>query len=81
MGSEEDSHFPIYLPSGNGQCERMNGIIWKTISLRCKDLSIPIDRWESQLPFALSNIRSLVSTSTGDTPPTKDSLGGNGGPR
>ena len=47
-----------YNPQGNGQCERMNQTLWRTIQLRLSD-SGSVD-WSSELPRALDNIRSLV---------------------
>ena len=57
-----------YNPAANGQCERMNAIIWKTISLRLRELNRPIEDWESQLSQALHNIRTLVCRTSGESP-------------
>ena len=57
-----------YHPAGNGQCEHMNGTLWKTLTLRCRDAGKHISKWEEELPYALSNIRSVVSIATGETP-------------
>lgn len=57
-----------FNPQGNGQCERYNGIIWKTVTLALKSLNLPITRWEVVLPDALHSIRSLLSTATNTTP-------------
>ena len=57
-----------YNPQGNGQCQRYNGIIWKTITLALKSRKLPTTHWESVLPDALHSIRSLISTSTNATP-------------
>ncbi len=57
-----------YHPEGNSQCERFNGIIWKAIQLALKDRDLPVGHWELVLPDALHSIRSLLSTSTNETP-------------
>jgi hypothetical protein len=57
-----------YNPQGNGQCERYNGIVWRTIQLALKSRKLPTSAWESVLPDALHSIRSLLCTSTNATP-------------
>ena len=57
-----------YNPQGNGQVERYNGIIWRTISLTLKTRGLSPADWESVLPDALHSIRSLLSTATNCTP-------------
>ena len=57
-----------YNPQGNGQCERYNGIIWKTVSLACKSRNIETKHWESVIPDALHSVWSLLCTSTNATP-------------
>ena len=57
-----------YHPQGNSQCERYNGVIWKAIQCMLKSQKLGVDRWESVVPAALNSIRSLLCTSTGDTP-------------
>ena len=57
-----------YHPQGNSQCERYNGTIWKTVSLALEDRSLPVHAWEDVLPDALHSIRSLLCTSTNETP-------------
>lgn len=57
-----------YNPQGNGQVERYNGILWKTIELVCKSRNIGIECWESVLSNALHSIRSLLCTATNSTP-------------
>ena len=56
-----------YHPIGNGQVERYNGIIWKTVRLSLKPKNLPDSQWEVVLPDALHSIRSLLSTSTNTT--------------
>ncbi|XP_041366948.1 uncharacterized protein LOC121381669 [Gigantopelta aegis] len=57
-----------YHPNGNGQVERFNGIIWKSIRLGLKSHNLPDSNWEVMVPEALHSIRSLLSTSTNTTP-------------
>jgi predicted aspartyl protease len=62
------SHTTSYNPCGNGQIERYNGIIWKTISLALKTRNLQISQWERVLRDALHSIRSLLCTATNTTP-------------
>ena len=57
-----------YNPMGNAQCERYNGIIWKAVKCVMKSQDLPLSKWEIALPAALSSIRALLCTATGDTP-------------
>ena len=57
-----------YNPRGNGQCERYNGVIWKTVLLALKSCNLPTSAWQDVLPTALHSIRSLLCTSTNCTP-------------
>ena len=57
-----------YNPQGNGQCERYNGIVWRTVQLALKSRNLPTSAWEMVLPDALHSIRSLINTSTNATP-------------
>ena len=57
-----------YNPQGNGQTERYNGIIYKTIELALKSKDLPIKHWEIVLSDALHSIRSLINTVTNETP-------------
>ena len=57
-----------YNPQGNGQVERYNGIIWKTVSLALESRGLPQSNWELLLPDALHSIRSLLCTATNCTP-------------
>ena len=62
------SYSSAYNPRGNGQIERYNGILWKTIRLRLSSKQLPIERWESVLSEALHCIRSLLCTTTNCIP-------------
>ena len=57
-----------YNPQGNGQVERYNGIIWRTITLALNERKLPIERWQEVLPDALHSVRTLISTATNETP-------------
>ena len=57
-----------YNPKGNGQVEKYNGIIWKTIELALKSKEKPIHNWVTVLQPALHSIRSLLCTATNATP-------------
>ena len=49
-----------YNPTGNGQVERYNGIIWKPVLLALRSRNLPVNSWERVLPDALHSIRSLL---------------------
>ena len=57
-----------YNPQGNGQVERYNGIIWKSVSLALESRGLPQSNWELVLPDALHSVRSLLCTATNCTP-------------
>lgn len=57
-----------YNPSGNGQVERYNGVIWKTVTTALRTRGLPEQCWQSVLPDALHAIRSLLCTATNSTP-------------
>ena len=57
-----------YNPQCNGQTERYNGIIMNTIKLGLQSKQLPIKYWEIMLPDALHLIRSLINTTTNETP-------------
>ena len=62
------SRTTAYNPRGNGQVERYNGIIWKTVQLSLNSKKLPIERWEEVLQQALHSIRSLLCTAINCTP-------------
>ena len=57
-----------YHPTGNSQVERYNGIIWKSVTLKLKTNNLPTTAWETVLTSALHSIRTLLCTSTNETP-------------
>ena len=57
-----------YNPRGDGQCEKYNGIIWNAITLCLKSKGLSVSKWKSVLPDALHSIRSLLCTTTNETP-------------
>ena len=57
-----------YNPQANGQVERLNGTLWKAITLKLTDKRLPVERWEEVLLDALHSIRSLLCTATNATP-------------
>nr|XP_045624310.1 uncharacterized protein LOC123774202 [Procambarus clarkii] len=58
----------LYSPKGNGQPEKYNGIIWKTVLLALRTRGLDVSQCEVVLPDALHSIRSLLCTSTNCTP-------------
>ena len=62
------SHSTPYHPIGNGQVERYNGIVWKSVRLALASAKLPVEHWEKVLPDVLHSIRSLLSTATNTTP-------------
>ena len=57
-----------YNPRGNGQVERYNGTIWKSVQLGLRSSDLKGSQWEIMLPSALHSIRTLVCVSTNQTP-------------
>lgn len=57
-----------YNPQGNGQVERFNGTLWKTINLALKTRGLKTEDWEVVLQESLHAIRSLLCTATNCTP-------------
>ena len=56
-----------YHPTGNGQTERFNGIIWRSIQCLLHSESLSQSMWEEVLPQALSANRSLICTATNES--------------
>ena len=57
-----------YNPRGNGQVERFNGVVWRSIQLSLRSKGLPDTYWEHALPDALHSQRSLLCTATNCTP-------------
>ncbi|GFU00378.1 putative retrovirus-related pol polyprotein from transposon opus [Trichonephila clavipes] len=62
------SRATLYNPAGNGQVERYNGIIWKTIQLALRSNYMKTEQWEGVIQTNLHSIRSLLCTATNTTP-------------
>ena len=57
-----------YNPRGNGLVEKSNGTIWRGITMALKSKNLPQSCWQSVLPDVLHSIRTLLCTSTNQTP-------------
>ena len=57
-----------YNPQGNGQVERYNGVIWKSIELALYSEKLDKTLWEHVLPVVLHSLRTLLCTATNQTP-------------
>lgn len=57
-----------YNPQSNGQVERLNATLWKSITLCLRSKNLELTQWELVLPEALHSIRSLLCTTTNATP-------------
>ena len=62
-GRKSDYHI-----QGNGQRERYNGIIWKTVQLPRENQKLPMRHWEDVMREAVYAIRTLLCTKTNATP-------------
>ena len=56
-----------YNLRGNSQVERLNGTLWKTITLALKSNNLPTTSWQFVLDDALHSMRSLLCTATNCT--------------
>ena len=57
-----------YHPQGNGQVEKMNGTIWRAITLSLRSNNLPQSHWQEVLPDVLHSVRTLLCTATNSTP-------------
>ena len=57
-----------YNCKGNGQVERFNGVIWKSVLMGLRVKNLPISLWETVLCDVLYSLRSLLCTATNCTP-------------
>ena len=57
-----------YNPQCNGQVEKLNHTLWKSVTLALKSRGLPQANWQDVLPDALHSIRSLLCTATNATP-------------
>ena len=57
-----------YNPTGNSQCERYNGVLWRTILCLLHQNQQPISSWPSVVGEALHCIRSLHCSATETAP-------------
>lgn len=62
------SYSSSYNPRGNGQIERTNGTLWRTIRLALASRRLPVEAWGLVLPDALHSMRSLLCVATNQTP-------------
>ena len=62
------SRTTAYNPQANGQVEKLNGTLWRAITLSLKSKGLDISQWEIVLLDALHSIRSLLCTETNTTP-------------
>ena len=57
-----------YNPRANGQTERYNGVIWKSVKCLLHSRKLPLSMWENVLPEALAANRALICTATNESP-------------
>ena len=57
-----------YNPRGNGLVEKSNGTVWRGITMALKGKGLPQSAWQLVLPDVLHSIRTLLCTSTNQTP-------------
>ena len=57
-----------YHPTENSQRERIKQTVWRTVKLMLRNRKLSEESWEEVLPDALHSVRSLLCTSTNETP-------------
>ena len=57
-----------YNPTGNAQCERFNGIIWRTVLCTLDQHKMEINQWPEVLGETLHSIRSVYCTAIRKSP-------------
>lgn len=57
-----------YNPTCNGQVEKYNDTVWKAITTSLKSKNLKLEQWQLVLPDVLHSIRSLLCTTTNETP-------------
>lgn len=57
-----------YHTEGNGQVEKLNDTLWKSIQVTLHSRNMKLAFWENILPDSLHSIRSLLCTATYVTP-------------
>ena len=57
-----------YNPRGNGLVEKSNGTIWRGVTMALRSRNLPQSCWQLVLPDVLHSIRTLLCTSTNQTP-------------
>ena len=57
-----------YNPEGNGQVEKGNHTIWRSILLSLSSKKLPNSHWQEVLPDVLHSVRTLLCTATNCTP-------------
>ena len=57
-----------YNLKGNGQVERFNGAIWKSVLLGLRMKNLSISHWKTKLCDVLHSLRSMLCTATNSTP-------------
>ena len=57
-----------YNPQCNGQVEKLNDTLWRSITMALQSRGLPQSNWQDVLPDALHSIRSLLCTATNTTP-------------
>ena len=62
------SRMTAHNPACNGQVEKYNGTVWKTITMALKTRGLSTDRWQDVLPGALHSLCSLLCTATNCSP-------------